>query len=309
MYERHLQKIVPRSTLNTINNGTSGLMYSFPFGSVLTVGKGPVPGGTLEAIRQRGHLKCGIAITGSFGDFDKSTRSWSGFDVDYCRALAAAIFNGVDTHVVYTVLPATARFTALASGLVDCLSRTTTATQQRDRAEPTTGEGFSFAPVSFYDGLSFAGIPPYGACADKLDSTSSTCKGLKICMQDGTTSITRVRELFPESIVVPKISSSEAFAALGTECNAIGSDSTDVAALAGNSSRYELGANRYSKEPLALVTREDDPQWTNFVRWVVHATIYAEEKYITRVTADAMPKCDLFGTVLRNMFVDAINAG
>jgi general L-amino acid transport system substrate-binding protein len=134
-----------------------------------------VPGGTLEAIQKRGHMKCGISITGSFGDFDKSTRSRSGFDVDYCRALAAAIFDGVDTHLAYSVLPAKDRFTALASGLVDCLSRTTTARQERDRAEPTTGVEFSYAPVTFYVGLSFAGIPPYGACVDNRDSISSTC--------------------------------------------------------------------------------------------------------------------------------------
>lgn len=312
MYERHIESIVPRSILNTINNGTSGLMYSFPFGSLLTVGKGPVAGGTLEAIRKRGHLKCGIGTTGRFGDFDRPSRSWSGFDVDYCRALSAAIFDGVDTHVVYSVLPASVRFNALASGLVDCLSRTTTVTQERDRAEPTTGGGLSFAPVAFYDGLSFAGIPPFGACADKLDWTSTECQDLKICVQDGTTSITIVRELFPAEIIIPQISGPDSFAALGFDCNAIGGDGADISAgslfIFGYSGDYELGTRRFSKEPLAIVTREDDHQWSNFVRWIVHATIFAEEEGITQANATEMPKSDLFGTALRNMFIDAVNA-
>jgi hypothetical protein len=110
-------------------------------------------------------------------------------------------------------------------------------------------------------------------------------KGLKICVQDGNTTITRVRE-----------------------CNAISGDSTDVLSLVVvNTSAYKLDTNRFSKEPLALATWEDDPQWTNFVRWIVHAIIYAEEKSITQASAAKMPKYNLFGTLLRNMFVDAIN--
>jgi general L-amino acid transport system substrate-binding protein len=312
MYDRHLESIVPRVNLNTINNGTSGLIYSFPFGSLLTIGPSPIPGGTIEAIRKRGHLKCGITTQPSFGDFDRTNRVWSGFDVDFCRALSAAIFDGVDTHVVYSVLPATDRFIALASGQVDCLSRVTTFTQERDRAEPTTGSGFSFGPVVFYDGLSFGGIPPYDSCADKLDAKSSTCKGLQICVQDGTTTIKTVSELFPESVIVAQPTNAEAVEALGVTCNAIGGDSADIAAdsvlASGYNGTYKVGTTRHSKEPLAIVTREDDFQWTNFVRWITFATFYAEEQGITQATATEMPRCDLFGPLLRNIFIDAINA-
>jgi len=312
MYDRHLQILVPRSDLNTINNGTSGLIYSFPFGSLLTVGKVPSPGGTIDAIRTRGHLKCGITSRASFGVFNTVQRDWSGLDVDYCRALTAAIFDGVDRHVVYVVLPATDRFVALESGHVDVLSRITTFTNQRDRNEPTTGAGFSFAPVDFYDGLSFGGVPPYGECADKLDTISPQCQGLLICVNDGTTTIARARALFPEALIVPQPSGSEVLENLGIKCNAIGGGSHDIAEAAvrnsGYTGLYEVGSTRHSKEPLALVTREDDPQWTNFVRWVVFGTFYAEEEGITQATASQMPRSDLFGALLRNMFINSINA-
>jgi general L-amino acid transport system substrate-binding protein len=308
IYQRHLEEFTPRSNLNTINLGNSGIMYSYPFGSLLTVGKSLSPTGTIAAIRNRGHLKCGISSTPGFGDFNKTTRDWIGFDVDYCRALTAALFDGVDTHVVYVVLSAASRFNALVSGQVDCLSRVTTFTQERDRVEPTTGAGLSFSPVVFYDGLAFAGIPPYDQCADEIDYTSTECKDLKICVQDGTTTIDIVLKLFPESIVVPLATSEETFEALGDQCYAIGSDSASLKAPLEFTGDYEIASGRHSKEPLTIVTREDDPQWTNFVRWIVFATIYAEEQGITQVTASEMPRTELFGSSLRNMLIDAINA-
>ena len=99
---------------------------------------------------------------------------------------------------------------------------------------------------------------------------------------------------------------------MGGTCNAICGDSADIAAESvaalGYNGTYEVGSTRHSKEPLAIVTREDDFQWTNFVRWITFATFYAEEQGITQATASEMPRCDLFGPLLRNMVIDAINA-
>jgi hypothetical protein len=83
-----------------------------------------------------------------------------GFDVDFCRALSAAIFDGVTHTVVYTDLPASVRFQELQEGKVDVLSRLTTVTLSRDVKEPATGVGFQFSQPNFYDGLTFAGVPP-----------------------------------------------------------------------------------------------------------------------------------------------------
>jgi hypothetical protein len=95
-----------------------------------------------------------------------------GFDVDFCRAVSAAIFNGVTNTVVYTDLPASERFQALQDGDVDVLSRLTTVTLSRDVLEPNTGVGFSFSQPKFYDGLTFGGIPPY---VSKAECGNFTC--------------------------------------------------------------------------------------------------------------------------------------
>jgi len=311
IYNRNLEG-VPLPRLNHMNVGNSGLIYSFPFGSLDTVGNGPIPDGTFDRIRKRGHLKCGITTRASFGEFNREKRTWSGMDVDYCRALSAAIFDGVDSHVVYVVLPATDRFLALADGQVDCLSRITTFTQQRDRVEPTTRGGFSFSPVTFYDGLSFGGVPPFGDCAGRLDVKSAQCMGLKICVNSGTTTFAFIRRLFPESTIVAQPSGAEMLENFGTECNAIGGGSHDIAEVAirrnGYEGDYEVGSARHSKEPLAIVTREDDAQWTNFVRWVVHGTFFAEEKGFTMNNAAEMPRSNLFGALHRNFLINAVNA-
>jgi general L-amino acid transport system substrate-binding protein len=83
-----------------------------------------------------------------------------GFDVDFCRALSAAIFDGVTNTVVYLDLPASVRFEELQAGSIDVLSRLTTVTLSRDVNEPSTGVGFQFSQPNFYDGLTFGGIPP-----------------------------------------------------------------------------------------------------------------------------------------------------
>lgn len=117
-------------------------------------------GGTLKQILDRGHLRCGTPRSPGFGEFDAATGRWSGLDVDFCRAVSAAIFNGVSDDVDFRVVPASERFLALANGDVDILSQITTWTFQRDVFEPTSGVGFSFTQPDFYDGVAVGGIPP-----------------------------------------------------------------------------------------------------------------------------------------------------
>ena len=158
MYERQLESILTRSAVNTVNDGTStGLIFSHPFGSLQTMGPGPIKGGTLKRIKGRGHHKCGMVL--GFAKFDPVAGVWNGFDINFCKAVAAAISNGVTSNVIYTDLSATERFTALANGDVDVLSRITTWNVERDVLEPTSGEGFDFSQVNFYDGIAVAGKP------------------------------------------------------------------------------------------------------------------------------------------------------
>lgn len=158
IYDRHLRKILPRAEVNKINGGDSGLIFSLPFGTLQTNGPGPIEGGTLSRIVDRGHLRCGITRSPGFGEFIDG--KWQGLDVDFCKAVSAAIFNGVSDDIDYRVLPAVDRFTALANGNVDILSRTTTWNIERDVEEATTGIGFSFSQPNFYDGVAVGGVPP-----------------------------------------------------------------------------------------------------------------------------------------------------
>jgi len=311
LYERNLEPLLPRPPVNFPNDGSTGLIYSYPFSNTLSVGSGPVAGGTLEAILERGYLKCGVSTRVIFAQYDEATQEWSGFDVDFCKALSAAIFDGITDTVEYTDLSASERFIALANGDVDVLSRLTTVTLSRDVNEDATGQGFHFSQPNFYDGMTFGGIPPYAKCADDLVILGSTCEDIKICVNEGTTFEKVVLELFPERIIVTRPGNHLEGLADGS-CNVIAGGVTDVSQTsvvnAGYNGPYQTGSDRFSKDPLALVTRQDDPQWSKFVFWIVGSTFYAEEQKITREIADQMPKVTLFGPQFENMFVNAIAA-
>ena len=132
---------------------------SCPFGALENDGPGPVEDATLETIRNRGHLRCGITRTTGFGELGAESREWEGFDVDFCKAVASAIFFGVP-EIVYVVLPATERFKALADGRVDMMSRITTWTLERDTMEESSRTAFHFSQVNFYGGIAIGGIAP-----------------------------------------------------------------------------------------------------------------------------------------------------
>lgn len=144
-----------------INSGSTGLVYGMPFGAPSSMGPSPSLGSTMREITDRGFLRCGITRRAGFAEFDSASQEWIGLDVDFCKALSAALFDGVTHSINYIVLPATDRFLALAEGRVDVLCRITTITEERDNLEPSANVGFTFSQPNFYDGLSFGGIPPY----------------------------------------------------------------------------------------------------------------------------------------------------
>jgi general L-amino acid transport system substrate-binding protein len=310
IYERNLERLLPRSDTNSINDGSNGgIIYALPFGSLTAAGPGPANGGTLEKILDRGFLKCGVSTRVIFAQQNDGT--WSGFDIDFCKALSAAIFDGVTDTIEYTDLSASERFVALADGDVDVLSRLTTVTLERDVNETATGQGFNFAQPNFYDGMLFGGIPPYGSCADDLTIIGGSCQDISICVNAGTTFESVVKTIFPERVVVFR--DGDALEGLSDgACNVIAGGVTDVSQTsvrnAGYTGAYETGSGRYSKDPLAMVTRQDDVQWSKFVFWIVSALFYAEEEGISSEDADAMPEVSLFGEEFRNMFVNAVAA-
>lgn len=153
----------------------------------------------------------------------------------------------------------------------------------------------------------------FGRCADILDTTSEFCQDLKICVASGTTTIDVFRSRFAERFIVPRLTHDEVVAGLNTgDCNVIAGGSQEVVESSvrdnGYTGPYEVGQNRFLKDPLAVVTRQDDPQFTSFVNWIVSATFYAEEEGITQSTAGQMPFVFLFGPLYGRMLIDAIQA-
>src|SRR5246127_356735 len=244
-------------------------------------------GPTLDKVKQKGQISCGVptGIAG-FAAPDNQGR-WSGFDIDICRALSAAIF-GVADKVKYVPLTAQQRFTALQSGEVDLLSNNTTNTLQRD-----TALGLNFAPVVFYDGQGFMVPKKLGV------KSAKELNGATICVAPGTTTELNLADYFRSNkmdfkpVVIEKVD--ELYAAFFSgRCDVITGDASGLAAQrigrASNPDDYVVLPDRISKEPLAPVVRHGDDEWNDIVRWVVYALIEAEEKGVTQKNVDAMLK-------------------
>ncbi|MGY2049479.1 amino acid ABC transporter substrate-binding protein [Methylobacterium sp. JK268] len=241
---------------------------------------------TLAGIKQKGFIACGSnpGLAG-FGVPDAQGR-WSGLDVDFCRALAAAIFNDT-TKVRFIPLSAKDRFTALQSGEVDVLSRNTTWTMSRD-----TSLGLDFPAVNFYDGQGFMVKKKLGvASAKQLD-------GASICTQQGTTTELNLADYFRANKikyeVVAFATSDETFKAYDSgRCDAFTTDASGLYAERLRASSPDdniVLPEVISKEPLGPAVRHGDSQWGDIVRWTHFAMLNAEEAGVTQANVDEMVK-------------------
>ena len=244
--------------------------------------------GTLDTVKQRGQLICGAntALAG-FGIPD-SNGAWTGLDVDFCRAVAAAVL-GDPTKVKFIPLNAKDRFTALQSGEVDVLARNSTWTSSRDATL-----GLLFAATNFYDGQGFMVRKKQNvASAKELD-------GASVCVQQGTTT---------------ELNLADYFRTTGMKYDSVAFQDEDVALKAYESGRCDvfttdssgLYAERLrltapddhmvlpeiiSKEPLAAVVRQGDDQWFNVVKWTHFAMLDAEEAGVTSKNVDDLMKSE-----------------
>lgn len=244
----------------------------------------PAAAGTLDTVKQRGTLQCGVS-EGLYGFSEQSGQGqWSGFDVDFCRAVAGAIFND-PSKVTFVPLSASDRFEALRSGKVDLLSRNSTWTLEREASL-----GLAFAGITFHDGQGFMVMR-------SLNKDSALdLDGAKVCVEAGTTTQANLADFFRansmkyEEFAFPR--SSETFAAFQNgQCNVL---TRDQSALYAERLRLPKPSDAIilpdviSKEPLGPVTRADDFPWFNIVRWVNFALINAEELGVTQAnTAEA----------------------
>ncbi len=239
---------------------------------------------TLDDVKSAGELKCGIN-TGLPGfAFTDDKGNWIGFDVAYCRALAAAVLGNPD-KVKYVNLTGKNRFPALASGEIDVLSRNTTWTFSRD-----VDLGFTFVGVSYYDGQGFLGRTALGIkSAKELD-------GASVCIQTGTTTELNLADFFRANNIkyepVPIETNEEARKAYVAErCDVY---TTDASGLAATKTTFPDADNHMvfpeiiSKEPLGPLVRQGDDRWADVARWTLNVLINAEELGLTQANVAKM---------------------
>ena len=246
----------------------------------------PAQAATLDDVRTAGELKCGIN-TGLPGfAFTNDAGQWTGFDVAYCRALAAAVLGDPD-KVKWVNLTGKNRFPALTSGEIDVLSRNTTWTFSRD-----VDLGFTFVGVNYYDGQGFIGRTALGAKSLKeLD-------GASVCIQTGTTTQLNLADYFRANGItyepVPIETNEEARKAYEAErCDAYTTDASGLAATRStfpDPKAHMIFPEIISKEPLGPLVRQGDDQWADIARWTLNALINAEEFGITAANVEEMAK-------------------
>ncbi|WP_308219924.1 amino acid ABC transporter substrate-binding protein [Roseomonas populi] len=243
-------------------------------------------GGLYDAIKARGVLNCGIH-TGLPGFALPDSRGvWQGFDVDFCRGLAAALFNDPD-KVRYTPLSSPTRFTALSSGEVDVLFRVSTETMLRD-----VGLGIRAITPNFYDGHGFM------VRGNTNISKASELGGATICLLQGTTNEQVTAEYFRTnnlqfSPVLFARTDQATDALQAGRCDAFGTDASQLAAVRSsmqNPGEWKILDERFSKEPYGPYVRRGDDEWYDVVRWYVNAVIQAEESGVTRANVDEMKR-------------------
>lgn len=237
---------------------------------------------TLKRTIRRDAVLCGVN-TGlpGFSSPDVSG-NWAGFDVDFCRAVAAAIFND-PKKVTFVPLDATDRFKELQSRKVDILSRNSTWSMSRE-----TNYDLYFPAVSYYDGQSFM-VPK----ARSIDSALEL-DGSKICVQDNTTTALNLADFFRANNI--KYTEMK-FAKLDDvmkaynagQCDTFTADASQLYALRltlGKPDEHVVLPDVISKEPLAPVVRQRDDDWMMIVKWTLYAMINAEELGITSKNID-----------------------
>ena len=240
----------------------------------LTVGTSPLLASQMLAdVKGRGSLACGVNEGLPGFSFVDERGNWTGFDVDFCRALAAAIY-GDPNRVRLIPLSADARFQALRDGKIDVLSRNSTWTMSRE-----TEFGLTFVGVTYYDGQGFM-IPRAMRIKSALE-----LDGAKVCVQSGTTTIDNLADFFAsngmrlEEVVSSSTDSSIRNYEAGL-CSVLTSDLSQLYALRLRLSKprdHVILPDVISKEPLGPVVRDNDLQWIEIVKWVYFAMINAEE--------------------------------
>ncbi|WP_439124702.1 amino acid ABC transporter substrate-binding protein [Marivita sp.] len=252
--------------------------------TVAGLSAGAVSAATLDDVKARGKLNCGVT-TGLVGfAAPNANGEWEGFDVGVCRAVAAAVL-GDPTAVEFVPTTGKTRFTALASGEIDMLARNTTWTFSRD-----VDLGFEFVGINYYDGQGFMVPKELGV------SSAKELDGATVCIQTGTTTELNLADYFRKNNIsyepVPIETNAEAQPLyLEGACDVY---TTDASGLAATRAAFENPGDHVvlpeiiSKEPLGPLVRHGDNEWGDVVRWSLNALIAAEELGVTSANVGDM---------------------
>jgi general L-amino acid transport system substrate-binding protein len=237
--------------------------------------------GTLDDVKNRGFLKCGVTTgLAGFAAPDDSGE-WAGLDADMCRAVAVAVF-GDPSKVEFITTTGKSRFPALNNNEIDMLARNTTWTLSRD-----VNLSFEFVGVNFYDGQGFMIPSSLGV------SSATELEGASVCIQTGTTTELNLADYFEENGMsyeaLPIETNDEGKENLfAGRCDVYTTDASGLAstrAAAADPSKWVVLPEIISKEPLGPLVRHGDHQWGDVVRWSLNAMIIAEELGITSENA------------------------
>ncbi|GGF85267.1 amino acid ABC transporter substrate-binding protein [Azorhizobium oxalatiphilum] len=242
---------------------------------------------TLKAVKDRGTLNCGVS-TGIAGFSAQVDGKWTGFDVDFCKAVATAVLND-PAKVNYVPLNAEERFSALQGGKVDLLSRNSTWTLEREAKLKLL-----FGPVTYYDGQGFL-VP-----ASRNISSALELDGAKVCVQAGTTAASYARDYFAannmkiELVTQPGVQELVKAYESGA-CNAMTTDVSQLYALRTGFAKpvdHIVLPDVITKEPLGPVVKQGDDEWFNVVKWTHYAMLNGEELGVSSLSLDEALKSD-----------------
>lgn len=251
---------------------------------LLTLAAGAASAATLDDVKARGVLKCGVNTGFAGFAYPDAQGKWQGFDVAICKAVAAAVL-GDPEKVEYVPTTGETRFTALTSGEIDVLSRNSTWTFTRD-----ADLKFTFAGVNYYDGQGFMVPKDLGV------TSAAELDGATICVQTGTTTELNLADFFklngisyqPVPIQTPAEADQQF---LSGACDAYTTDASQLATQRGtypNPDNFIILPEIISKEPLGPVVRQGDDQWADIVRWTLFALVAGEEYGVTAANAEEM---------------------
>jgi len=263
--------------------------------SALAISAPAQAGKTLDAVKARGQLSCGVNTSAPGFSAADSQGKWTGLDVDYCRAVAAAVLGDAN-KVKFVPLNSQQRFAALQAGEVDILARNTTWSLTRDASL-----GAVFVGINYFDGQGFM-VPK------KLNVTDAKkLNGATVCVQSGTTSERNVADFFGahkmkyKSVVFDTTEATQS-AFFGGRCQVYTTDMSDLAGARTRAPKpddYTILPNIVSKEPLGPSVRRGDDEWFQIARWTLFALLEAEEMGLTQANVDKQKASNKDPNVMR----------